>query len=164
MGRGRKPLAAEVKDASGAYRKNPQRRNKSAPIADGTRPEMPKWFKAREKEKWNELCELLEGNRVMSKDTVEIMVAYCTAYGSWRAARDKVAKTGLAIEGVDKQGNVTITRNAYVTEMNKFRDQMNKLLPEFGLTPASRQKLVAAKPEQEESAFSALLERMQGRN
>jgi P27 family predicted phage terminase small subunit len=125
---------------------------------------MPKWFTTLEKEKWTELCQLLEGNRVMSKDTIEIMIAYCTAYRHWREAREQVEKTGLAIVGVDKQGNTTITKNAYVTEMNKFRDQINKLLPEFGLTPASRQKLVVAKPEQEESAFSALLERMQGIN
>jgi P27 family predicted phage terminase small subunit len=161
MVRGRKPLAAEVKKATGAYAKNPQRENKAAPVADGQPPEMPKWFGRLEKSKWKELVGDLTKNGVISTDTREILIAYCTAYAHWMEARAKVAETGLAIIGVDKEGNTQITRNTYVTEMSKFRDQMNKLLPELGLTPASRQKLSSLKLEDDkDDPFASIMERM----
>lgn len=161
MARGRKPLAAEVKQATGAFRKNPQRENKAAPQADGEAPDMPSWFGKVEKEKWDELTADLKTNGVLSSDTREILVAYCTAYAKWVEARAKVKKTGLAIEGVDKDGNRTITRNAYVSEMNKFREQLNKLLPELGLTPASRQKLTSLKlDDKKEDPFAKIMARM----
>jgi P27 family predicted phage terminase small subunit len=161
MGKGRKPIAAEIKRATGAYSKNPQRENKSAPTADGNDPDMPDWFEGLEREKWSELVSDLRRNGVISSDTREILIAYCTAYRYWREARIKVATTGLAIEGFDKQGNVQITRNTYVTEMSKFRDQMNRLLPELGLTPASRQKLTAITADDEkENPFASIMARM----
>ena len=161
MARGRKPLAAEVKRATGAYRKDPQRENKAAPTANGQSPKKPRWFGGRESEKWKELLADLGGNGVLSSDTREILIAYCTAYGKWMEARERVAETGLAIEGVDKLGNRTITRNAYVSEMNRLREQMNKLLPELGLTPASRQKLTSLKlDDDKEDPFAKIMARM----
>lgn len=158
---GRKPLAAEVKKSTGAYRKNPQRENKSAPTADGQLPEMPDWFGDLERSKWDELVSDLSRNGVISTDTREILIAYCTAYAMWREARAKVLDTGLAIEGFDKGGNVQITRNTYVTEMSKFRDQMNRLLPELGLTPASRQKLTSLSLDEDtDDPFADIMARM----
>jgi P27 family predicted phage terminase small subunit len=161
MARGRKPIADEIKRATGAYKKDPQRENKSAPVADGKSPSIPSWFGKYEKAKWKELVADLTRNGVISTDTREILIAYCTAYAHWMEARAKVAETGLALEGIDKGGNVQITRNTYVTEMSKFRDQMNKLLPELGLTPASRQKLSSLKLEDDkDDPFASIMERM----
>jgi P27 family predicted phage terminase small subunit len=161
MVRGRKPLAAEVKHATGAFRKNPKRQNKQAPKADGQSPDMPDWFGDIEGQKWSELITDLGNYGVLSSDTREVLVAYCTTYAKWMEAREKVADTGLAIEGFDKDGNRTITRNAYVSEMNKFREQLNKLLPELGLTPASRQKLTSLKlDDKKEDPFAKIMARM----
>jgi P27 family predicted phage terminase small subunit len=161
MARGRKPIAAEIKEATGSFRKDPQRRNKAAPKADGQCPKMPEWFGDVEAQKWNELSLDLKTNGVLSSDTREILIAYCTAYAKWIEARSKVEETGLAIEGVDKEGNLTITKNAYVGEMHKFREQLNKLLPELGLTPASRQKLTSLKlDDKKEDPFAKIMARM----
>ena len=158
---GRKPIAAEVKKATGAYKKNPQRENKAAPVADGAPPKMPTWFGKFEKAKWKELVADLTKNGVISTDTREILVAYCTAYAHWMDAREKVQATGLAVESYDQDGNLQISRNAYVTEMGKFRDQMNRLLPELGLTPSSRQKLASLKKEDDaDDPFTSIIERM----
>jgi P27 family predicted phage terminase small subunit len=76
-------------------------------------------------------------------------------------ARGKIVETGLAIEGYDKDGNRTVTRNGYMAELHKFREQMNKLLPELGLTPASRQKLTSLKVEDDgDDAFASIMKRM----
>jgi P27 family predicted phage terminase small subunit len=161
MARGRRPIAAEIKEATGAFRKDPQRRNKAAPKANGQSPQIPNWFGDVEAQKWNELSVDLKTNGVLSSDTREVLVAYCTTYAKWIEAREKVANTGLAIEGFDKDGNRTITRNAYVSEMNKFREQLNKLLPELGLTPASRQKLTSLKlDDKKEDPFAKIMARM----
>ena len=158
---GRKPLAAEVKDLTGAYRKDPQRKNNAAPKADGKSPRMPTGFCRVAKAKWKELCADLERNGVLSTDTREMLIAYCVTFAKWTEARQKVKETGLAIHSVDKLGNDVISRNPYVAEMHKFREQLNKLLPEFGLTPASRQKLTSMKLDDgKEDPFAKIMERM----
>jgi P27 family predicted phage terminase small subunit len=158
---GRKPLAQEVKEATGAYRKNPQRKAITAPKADGQSPVMPKMLCRVAKAKWKELTGDLERNGVLSKDTREILVSYCTTFAKWLEAKKKVEETGLAIHSVDKLGNEVISRNPYVSEMHKFREQLNKMLPEFGLTPASRQKLTSMKlDDKHEDPFAKIMERM----
>jgi P27 family predicted phage terminase small subunit len=158
---GRKPLAQEVKEATGAFRKNPQRKASSAPTADGQSPKPPKGMCKVAKAKWNELIGDLKRNGVLSTDTREMLVSYCTIYAKWIEARKKVEETGLAIESVDKMGQLVISKNPYVSEMHKFRDQLNKLLPEFGLTPASRQKLTSMKlDDKKEDPFAKIMARM----
>ena len=113
------------------------------------------------KAKWKELIGDLKRNGVLSTDTREMLVSYCTIYAKWIEARKKVEETGLAIESVDKMGQLVISKNPYVAEMHKFRDQLNKLLPEFGLTPASRQKLKSMNlDEKKEDPFAKIMERM----
>ena len=50
------------------------------------------------------------------------------------------------------------------TDMHKHREAMNKLIPEFGLTPASRGKLVSMNPKQDDNPFGGLLAKLQSRN
>lgn len=158
---GRKALAQEVKEASGAYRKNPQRKAVTAPVADGESPDVPKSLCDVARAKWIELIGDLKRNGVLSSDTREMLVSYCTTFAKWMKACQKVDETGLAIHSVDKIGNKVITRNPYVSEMHKFREQLNKLLPEFGLTPASRQKLKSMNlDDKKEDPFAKIMERM----
>jgi P27 family predicted phage terminase small subunit len=158
---GRKPLAQEVKQATGAFRKNPQRQNVASPKPDGASPLPPKHLCKVAKAKWKELIADLKRNGVLSTDTREMLVSYCVIFAKWMEARAKVEETGLAIESVDKMGQLVISRNPYVSEMHKFREQLNKLLPEFGLTPASRQKLKSMNiDEKPEDPFSKIMERM----
>ena len=158
---GRKPLAQEVKEATGAFRKNPQRKAVTAPVADGQSPIAPKGLCRVAKAKWKEIIGDLKRNGVLSTDTRELLIAYCTTFAKWVEAKQKVAETGLAIESVNKYGNQVITRNPYVSEMHKFREQLNKLLPEFGLTPASRQKLKSMNlDDKKDNAFQRIMERM----
>lgn len=156
MARGRRPLAPEVHRAKGTFLVHPERENKAAPTADGGRPEPPKFLKAAGRRKWDEMCDHLGDNRVLSKDNREILIAYCTAYEGWMKSRAEVAKTGLTI--MDDKGN--IRRNPAMIELHKFRDTMNRLLPEFGLTPASRGKLVARAGEDETDPVLEMLKRM----
>jgi len=159
MTRGRRPIAREVHQAKGTYRIHPERENKTSPLANGADPAMPKYFGAEEKRKWKELLSDFAGFGIVSSDLREIMIAYCTAYAGWMAARKKIKETGLAIESYDKNGELVITRNPYCLELHKYRDEMNRLLPELGLTPASRQKLVSL-TNKEDDPFKEFLARV----
>ena len=160
MARGRKPLAPEVHKAKGSYKKDPQRENKHAPKADGKEPTMPDWFSDLEVEMWKELVAYLRQMGVLSSENKELMIAYCTAYAGWQVARKEFVACGGLI--TDAKGEPK--RHPAGTDMHKFRETMNKLLPEFGLTPSSRGKLVSMNPTEDESPFAGLLERLSGRN
>lgn len=161
MTKGRKPLAHEIKAARGSYNLHPGRENKSAPVADGESPVMPDWFNDLERQKWNELIGDLTTNGILSSDTREILIAYCTAYAHWMECRAKVLELGLAIESFDKSGGQVIGRNQFAIEMRKYREQMNRILPELGLTPASRQKLSKLPGDDSgDSVFESIMERM----
>ena len=164
MARGRKKIAAEVHKQRGTYNVHPERQNKAAPVADGMTPEMPEYFGEHEARKWGELCADLRQNGVLSRDTREILIAYCTAYAGWMKAREMIKTTGIVLVSKNKKGETTVMRNPISVELHKYRDEMNRLLPEFGLTPASRQRLVALKKEDEENPFSELLSRFSGLN
>ncbi len=122
---------------------------------------MPNWLCRVAKAKWREVTADLKRNGVLSTDIRELLVAYCTTFAKWTEAKTKVKETGLAIESVDKYGNQVISRNPYVAEMHRFRDQLNRLLPEFGLTPSSRQKLKSMNlDDTKDNAFAKIMERM----
>ncbi len=161
MPKGRKRIAPEIHEANGSFRVHPERRNKSAPKSDGQRPTMPADFDNHETKKWEELCAILEGNRLMSTDLIEILVAYCTAYGGWMRAREAVRKTGIVLVQKTKDGGTDIKRNPFSVELHKYREEMNKLLPELGLTPASRSKVSANDPDDDkDDPFASIMERM----
>lgn len=104
---------------------------------------MPAEFNDDERQKWIDVCADLRRLGVLSSDVREMLVAYCTAYGSWIELRRRIAIEGMLIEGEDGRSR----KNPAMAEMHKFRDVMNRLLPEFGLTPASRQKLCSVNQE-----------------
>lgn len=105
---------------------------------------MPDYFNDDETLKWLQLIADFRANGILSLDNREILIRYCTAYSGWIAARRAYEDSGLVI--YDDKGNAK--RNPAVSEMHKFAEQMVKLLPEMGLTPASRQRLVSfAQPE-----------------
>jgi P27 family predicted phage terminase small subunit len=161
MPKGRKRIAPEIHEARGSFRVHPERRNKSAPKSDGQRPTMPADFDHHETKKWEELCAILEGNRLMSTDLIEILVAYCTAYGGWMRAREAVRKTGIVLVQKNAVGGTDIKRNPFSVELHKYRDEMNKLLPELGLTPASRSKVSANDPDDAaDDPFASIMARM----
>ena len=159
MAKGRRRYAPEVHMAKGTYSHDPQRENKNAPKANGRNPLMPTWFGVDEATKWHELVADLTLMGVLSSEAREILIAYCTSYGQWMSARRTLIKEGMTIP--TKMG---LSKHPMVSERDKQRDVMNKLLPEFGLTPASRSKLVAMKLDESEDPFTHILSRLTGGN
>ncbi len=98
--------------------------------------------------------------RVISSECRELMIAYCEAYSGWRTCLAMVRRIGPVITERDAAGKVTVKKSHLSVELHKYRQQMNKLLPEFGLTPSSRTRLVAFKGMEEDDPFITLLSRV----
>ena len=125
---------------------------------------MPDYLDEHGQEKWAEIIEDLSNMKVISSECRELMIAYCEAYSGWRRCLELVRRLGPVLTPRDANGKITIQKNPVSVELHKYRTQMNKLLPEFGLTPSSRTRLVAFKGTQESDPFVLLLERMTGVN
>jgi P27 family predicted phage terminase small subunit len=166
-GSGRKPQATEVAQANGTLSVHPGRRNDDlVPRSDGCAPEMPEYLDEHGQAKWDELLGDLQNMKVISSECRELMIAYCEAYSGWRRCLELVKKLGPVLPVKDeKTGKVKSFRSNPVSiELHRYRTQMNKLLPEFGLTPSSRTRLVAFKSTDESDPFITLLSRISGVN
>ena len=161
MTKGRPRIAPEILERSGAYAINPSRKNHEAPRANGKHPEKPDYFDDDESQMWMQLCSDLDEMGVMSTDNRELMIAYCCAFGGWIKAKRMVAKLGQVIVSKKTDGTVVTRRNPFSVELHKYREEMNRLLPEFGLTPSSRSRLKSVKTE-EEDPFQEWLKRATG--
>lgn len=149
MARGRKKISQEILKMQGSFVKHPERENKSAPVANGKDPSMPDYFNDDEKQKWGELLDDMRVNGIVSSDLREIMIAYCTAYGGWIKSRRMVERLGVVLVTKTDDGT-DIKRNPFSVELHKYREEMNRLLPELGLTPSARAKMVANLPPEED--------------
>lgn len=160
MARGRRKTSQEVLRIQGSFLKHPERENKLAPVANGKEPDMPSYFNEDEKQKWAELLEDMRGNGIVSSDLREIMIAYCSAYGGWMKSRRMVERLGVVLVTKTDSGT-DVKRNPFSVELHKYRDEMNRLLPELGLTPSARSKMVANLPPKEDE-FMQWLQRGTG--
>ena len=157
--RGPKPAPPEVMRAKGSYRKDPQRENKSAPSANGDAPKMPADLDDLAREKWAQIVDDLRSIGVLSSECGEILTAYCVAYSEWRKARDIINTEGMTIPN----GSGSDKRHPNLCDLHKYRDQMNRILPELGLTPSSRGRLVSTKPSDgDRGDIADLMDRLGG--
>lgn len=154
-GRPRKPSA--VHEASGAYRKDPQRRNQYEPKAPEGWPERPDWMDGDDVAAhcWQRTCELLDEMGLISKADEHAIEGYCSDYSQWRFLRDECKLGNIA--DVHQTGRRSTPE---VTQLHRYQDRMHKFWTEYGLTPASRSKLIAKQAGEDEDPMKELLARM----
>jgi len=159
MTRGRKPIASEIHRMNGTYKVNPERENKQEPQPKYGRPH-PSDKVTGDKvamEKWEHCCDLLEEMGLLTTSDHDLLEQYCITYSLFSSTLAKVRTTGVVL--VRTKGEVSITRNPFTTELQKFMDRMTKLMAELGLTPSSRARLRANPEALVDDAFSAWLDR-----
>lgn len=162
MVRGRKPKPTAVKEASGALRKNPQRRNRREPKPPAGAPPMPSIVAAdpAAKTEWMELCGWLADMGTLAKADRSLMAIYCTTFSEWVKYMEHVREHGVCVATAN--GGVTTAPEAH--QYNKLSDRMLKLLTELGLTPSARSRIRTPEQNDEEDPFQNLLERFSGSN
>lgn len=133
--KGRKPIAIEVQEARGAYRKDPQRRPSNVIKADEATPEPPAPVKAdkRALAVWDETCMILANTGILSRTDQHLLTRYVLVYAEWLKCAEHIQKHGHA----DENGKTSPESVAFF----KLAADHAKLLPELGLSPSSRARL-----------------------
>lgn len=157
MVRGRKPKPTAVKEASGAFRKDPQRRNQHEPVAPVGAPVMPDWIAddATALHCWKTTCELLSTMRILSEADSHPIAAYCSDFSQWCKLRSVVAG-GNVSQSTEHGEKVSVE----ATQVHKYQDRMFKFWSEYGMTPSSRSRLIAKQATEDENPYGELVARM----
>ena len=149
--KGRKPKPTRMKALAG----NPGRRplNSDEPEVFPSDLAPPHDLRGLALKAWKKLAPLLARMKLFTDADRDALEMYCTAYGHWKDAEEKIREHGAVV----KAPSGYIQQSPYIGIAKQMREEMRKLLPEFGLTPSSRSRLnVSAglgKPKDEHDDF-----------
>ena len=135
--RGRKPKPTALKELEG----NPGKRqlNMNEPKPKTKAPSCPKWLDGEAKKEWRRLSKQMEALGILTEVDMAAFAAYCQAYARWKDAEEFISKHGTIVKtpsGYWQQVPQVSIAQQYMKQMGKFCEQ-------FGLTPASRSRIVA---------------------
>ena len=135
--RGRKPKPTAIKILEG----NPGKRqlNKYEPSPDKLAPECPDWLSDEAKAEWFRLADVMEAMGILTEVDMAAFAGYCQAYARWKEAEEFISRHGAIVKtpsGYWQQIPQVSIAQQYLKAMQKFAEQ-------FGLTPASRSRIVA---------------------
>jgi P27 family predicted phage terminase small subunit len=138
-GRPRKPTALHVVEGTTrADRENP----------DEPRPELgaqrPFWLTKRGVWAWKKLAPRLVKTRILTELDAEALALLCDAYADYLEARAIVAREGLTYESATESGGTMIRPRPEVDMKARAWARVEKMLSNFGATPAARAKVHAA--------------------
>lgn len=161
MVKGRKPLSNAIKEASGAFAKNPQRRNADEPKAKLGRPVCPDAvaLDPTAKARWEWVCSQLESMNLLAVTDEGLIAGYCLDY-SMMLSLWEVIKGGQ-VSDMDDKGRTKLKPEA--NQFHTYSDRLLKREAELGLTPSSRSRLRAPQSEPEDEFTSWLKRRAERR-
>ena len=138
--RGRKPKPTHLKIAQGNPGKRKLNTAEPQPPAVEKAPPPPALLGQHGKREWRRLAPILLAMGVLSEADLTALLAYCKAYERWYDAEQHLRREGTVLRG--REGGRY--QNPYLAVSNRAFDQMQKLGPEFGLTPSARSRIEAA--------------------
>ena len=137
--RGRKPKPTALKVLEGNPGKRPL--NDHEPIPPKGELKCPSWLLPEAKKEWKRLASSLEAMGVLTVADLTAFAGYCQAYARWKEAE----------EFLTQHGSMVRTPNGYLQQVpqvsiaQQYMKQMSKFCEHFGLTPASRSRIVTDK-------------------
>ena len=136
--RGRKPKPAAAKKLAG----NPgKRKPKKTPATStpATMPKPPAWISAEAKAEWLRVGPLLAERGLLTELDAGVFTVYCNSWTMYLAAFKEVKKHGAVL--TSEKG--TAYSSPHMNILSGMMKQMVAIACEFGLTPASRERLTA---------------------
>lgn len=118
-------------------------------------PPTPAFLSARAKYHWNRYGPLLERIGVLTISDEGSLALLCESFGEYLEARDMVAKEGMTYTSENKDGGVLIKLHPLVRVMSDCDRRMRAWFVEFGMTPASRSRIIAVDPKAEDEESTA---------
>ena len=134
---GRKPKPTALKVLEG----NPGKRkiNSREPVPTKDMPACPAWLLPEAKKEWRRLARSLNQMGVLSAIDRTAFAAYCQSFARWKEAQEHVNLEGSVYE---TDGGMK-RPNPWIAISNTEQRLMLQAASEFGLTPASRSRIVA---------------------
>ena len=135
--RGRKPKPTALKVLEGNPGKRPL--NLYEPVPEGKLPNCPDWLEEEAKAEWERLAVPMHNLGLLTELDLAPFAVYCQAYARWKEAEEFITQHGTIVKtpsGYWQQVPQVSIAQTYLKVMNRFAEQ-------FGLTPASRSRIVA---------------------
>ena len=152
--RGRKPKPTRLKLLTGNPGKRALNEREPQPALLPSLPAPPKQLSRDARKVWIQVGGILLALRVLSELDLSALAAYATVCGRWMQAERYIARKGIMV--CPAPGSKFRILNPMLPVANKCLQQMLQLQAEFGLTPSSRTRVVAAEawqdPEEMEKA------------
>ena len=136
--RGRKPTPTAIKELEGNPGKRPLNQNEPKPKKKA--PSCPKWLEPEAKKEWKRLSKQMEQMGILTEVDMAAFAGYCQAYARWKEAEEFITQHGSIVKtpsGYWMQVPQVSIAQTYLKLMNRFAEQ-------FGLTPASRSRIIAS--------------------
>lgn len=135
--RGRKPIPTAIKILEGNPGKRPL--NTKEPRPEHIAPACPKWLDQEAKREWRRLAPKLTQMGVLTTVDRAAFAGYCQSYARWKENEEFISKNGSLVRtpsGYWQQIPQVSIAQQYLKQMGRYAEQ-------FGLTPASRSRLIA---------------------
>ena len=135
--RGRKPKPAAIKALEGNPGKRQMNEYEPKPMAKA--PSCPKWLEPEAKKEWRRLSKKMERIGILTEIDMAAFAGYCQAYARWKAAEEFISKNGAIVKTPSGYWQTV----PQVAMAQQYLKDMQKLAEQFGLTPASRSRIIA---------------------
>jgi P27 family predicted phage terminase small subunit len=157
--KGRKPTANAVKEATGAFKVHPERRNSDEPKARLGFPKMPECVAMNEvaARRWDWVCKVLNDMNLLAVSDQGLIAGYCMDYAQMLALWEVIKDGNVSM--INVQGNAVLRPEA--NQFHTYADRCLKREAELGLTPSSRSRLRVPQSD-EEDVFQAWLREATG--
>ncbi len=144
MAPGPKPQPAAVK----RQRASSRRPVGEAPKVDvgGAAPRAPAFVKGDALEIWNAKAELLAGARLLTAADANAFGRYCVNHAKWQQMHERLETGELTYSVTTASGEVHRLRPEFIVA-EKLERQLLAAEDRFGLNPAERQRIMAARSQ-----------------
>lgn len=135
--RGRKPKPTALKLLEGNPGKRPL--NDREPVPPKATLKCPAWLLPEAKKEWMRLAPALEAMGVLTMADLTAFEGYCQAYARWKEAEAFITQHGSIFQ--TPSGYVQQVPQVSIAQQNL--KIMQSFCSEFGLTPATRARIIA---------------------
>ena len=135
--RGRKPKPTALKLLEGNPGKRPI--NEHEPVPPKGTVKCPTWLEPEAKKEWKRLAPSLEAMGVLTQADLTAVAGYCQAYARWKEAEEFISQHGSIFQ--TPSGYVQQVPQVSIAQQNL--KIMQSFCSEFGLTPATRARIIA---------------------
>ena len=124
-------------------------------------PKMPSYLSPDGRKEWRRLLPLLMARQSLTAGDAQGLSLHCETFARWVACQKKINEEGITqtFTVLDKSGNpVTRTKPHVCLKIAQDCERSLRIsLASLGLTPMSREKVIPAKPVEEEEEESTLM-------